>query len=478
MSIEHGLLSAIRDEPDDDGIRLVYADWLEEQGNIDRADFIRLQCQIATMDLDDPGRPAMELRAEDLLVAHRAEWTEGLPENIAHMTVFRRGFPEYAQVKAKRSEFLARIRGILALPLPPRTLDLKFKSTASLAEFNDLFEDDPRGVRLGITLQSREPGDEISRVLACQNILPHVRMLTMQADHSPGQIEQLSSCENLRCLKNLSYCDPRLTPGEADMLFHSKQFHLESFVRVQSSLDQNYAPSHYDYLGESDFSRLHSLGGGVRIDDEDEDGRHLVMQRLANNASIEGIRRLHLGGSNISHPDLAVVLQSPHAKNVRYLHVPLNESLGNGTGSAIAQSGLPLHALWTYGSGIRQQGFRTVIESPAGQSLRTLECGKGVAIGELFRDISLPHLRRLIALQCHITREDLFTMIKACPSLRHVDIRGSGIDHTNITEIFASGDIDRLHMLKIDRGDMNFLQRQAYDVRFPAMNDIPDWMPV
>ena len=39
--------NAIIENPDDDTPRLIYADWLEENGDPDRAEFIRLQCWIA-----------------------------------------------------------------------------------------------------------------------------------------------------------------------------------------------------------------------------------------------------------------------------------------------------------------------------------------------------------------------------------------------------------------------------------------------
>lgn len=41
------LLQNILDNPDDDLVRLVYADWLEEQGQGDRAEFIRVQVELA-----------------------------------------------------------------------------------------------------------------------------------------------------------------------------------------------------------------------------------------------------------------------------------------------------------------------------------------------------------------------------------------------------------------------------------------------
>lgn len=56
MSTNAGLLQAILDDPRDDGVRLVYADYLEErgrEGDLDRANFIR--AQIALAHLKEPG---------------------------------------------------------------------------------------------------------------------------------------------------------------------------------------------------------------------------------------------------------------------------------------------------------------------------------------------------------------------------------------------------------------------------------------
>src|SRR5262249_41365819 len=43
------LLNAILRQPEDDVVRLVYADWLEENGAPARAEFIRVQCRLATL---------------------------------------------------------------------------------------------------------------------------------------------------------------------------------------------------------------------------------------------------------------------------------------------------------------------------------------------------------------------------------------------------------------------------------------------
>lgn len=46
MTDHSSFLAAICADPDDDSLRLIYADWLEDQGDADRAEFIRVQCEL------------------------------------------------------------------------------------------------------------------------------------------------------------------------------------------------------------------------------------------------------------------------------------------------------------------------------------------------------------------------------------------------------------------------------------------------
>ena len=71
MSLEKGFLDAILREPGEPTHRLVYADWLEEQGDAERAEFVRAQCALARLD-DDDRRPALEQSERDLWKEYRA----------------------------------------------------------------------------------------------------------------------------------------------------------------------------------------------------------------------------------------------------------------------------------------------------------------------------------------------------------------------------------------------------------------------
>ncbi|MGF1582557.1 MAG: TIGR02996 domain-containing protein [Gemmataceae bacterium] len=70
------LFQAILDNPDDDTPRLVYADWLEENGDPDWAERIRIECELPTHEAEDIAPKLHELRKrrEQLIRKHREAW--------------------------------------------------------------------------------------------------------------------------------------------------------------------------------------------------------------------------------------------------------------------------------------------------------------------------------------------------------------------------------------------------------------------
>jgi uncharacterized protein (TIGR02996 family) len=91
MTQVDSLFQAILDDPDDDAVRLVYADYLEEHGEPQRADFIRVQIELALLPEGDPRRGDLEARERALLKEHEGEWVAPLGE-WAHFPEFHRGF--------------------------------------------------------------------------------------------------------------------------------------------------------------------------------------------------------------------------------------------------------------------------------------------------------------------------------------------------------------------------------------------------
>ncbi len=97
MTQHDALLAAVCAAPDDDLPRLVYADWCDENGHPDRAEFIRVQVAIAN---GAKGTKLAELQKleEGLLAENEVKWTESLREfaddYYSDPFRFRRGFVE------------------------------------------------------------------------------------------------------------------------------------------------------------------------------------------------------------------------------------------------------------------------------------------------------------------------------------------------------------------------------------------------
>ena len=85
------LLQAVIENPDDDAPRLVFADWLENHGERERAEFIRVQIELAKLPNEDNRRPELEQREREFLARNESEWIKPLRHCVLSWT-FHRGF--------------------------------------------------------------------------------------------------------------------------------------------------------------------------------------------------------------------------------------------------------------------------------------------------------------------------------------------------------------------------------------------------
>jgi uncharacterized protein (TIGR02996 family) len=75
---ERALLAAIVAAPDDDLPRLVYADWLEENGRPERAEFIRVQIELSRLGFSPIRHRTLTKRARQLVHLHDVNWKREL----------------------------------------------------------------------------------------------------------------------------------------------------------------------------------------------------------------------------------------------------------------------------------------------------------------------------------------------------------------------------------------------------------------
>jgi uncharacterized protein (TIGR02996 family) len=74
MDEREALVAAIAANPDDDTPRLAFADWLQEHGEDDRAEFIRLECERARLTEDDPRCHEIITHVKGLFTKHMDSW--------------------------------------------------------------------------------------------------------------------------------------------------------------------------------------------------------------------------------------------------------------------------------------------------------------------------------------------------------------------------------------------------------------------
>lgn len=138
MNEREALMRAICENPDEDAPRLVFADWLAEHGEEERAEFIRVQCEMVRVATNDVRFDELHRRAYELLGVFGDRWFAELPTPNEHImwthgnwlrgahgdwlsgTPFDRGFP--ARLWVRTAESLVVHAGDLFAATPVRRL--------------------------------------------------------------------------------------------------------------------------------------------------------------------------------------------------------------------------------------------------------------------------------------------------------------------------------------------------------------------
>jgi uncharacterized protein (TIGR02996 family) len=99
LTTDDDFVRTITENPEDDAVRLIYADFLEEHGQPERAEFIRVQCALARGG-NGPRRIELMERERLLLERHGLAWAGPL-RRLVRDWEFRRGFIDKVSVEAR-----------------------------------------------------------------------------------------------------------------------------------------------------------------------------------------------------------------------------------------------------------------------------------------------------------------------------------------------------------------------------------------
>ncbi len=187
MSDHDALLRAIGEHPEEDTPRLMYADWLEENDQPERADFVRNQIELAQVGLNSPDRSPLVRKNVRYLLDYVPYWKSLLPQIPGiEWGDFNRGLIEEVQAQSQHA-IIEHSRTIFSVPgihiLRLRWLDNGRKlarvpelallrslrlvaGRATGANLNDLLASEFLGKLTHLDLHGNAAGDSTAELLA------------------------------------------------------------------------------------------------------------------------------------------------------------------------------------------------------------------------------------------------------------------------------------------------------------------------
>jgi uncharacterized protein (TIGR02996 family) len=127
-TLEESFRQAIREQPDDDTPRLIFADWLDEHGQPERAEFIRTQIEQARLPEYTPKARLLEERWRTLLHEHGAGW-EAEIRSVCQRIGYKRGCVEWVGFDSLGDFLRAADRVFAPAPIRRLTIDKPWRRT-------------------------------------------------------------------------------------------------------------------------------------------------------------------------------------------------------------------------------------------------------------------------------------------------------------------------------------------------------------
>lgn len=420
MNHEQAFLQAIRETPHDDAPRLIYADWLEEQGGAvraARADFIRIQCRLDELPDDDPVRDRLEDEAADLLAEHEAEWTQPL-HGLAEDWRFSRGFVEHIRIRgenllthAERLFDFAPLHS-LHLLIPPKAVphlaacpQLQWVETLDFrrCSLNDRslqqLLTSPHLRRL--TALDLAGNSDIStpsvQALIHSPIFARMTRLDLSGNWSVGDraFRLLASASHAEKLRALSLSDTRITAASLRQLFQSSHLSGLTDLNIASINDPRAEGDTLlrDLIDTPLLGQLRSLNLSKTADPAG-------WRFLFASPQVSRLQKLYLRGREAERAHVEALVQSPYLKNLTTLDLG-GTNLYEESAQLLADSPnlAPLNYLDLNSNSIYDTGAKAIAESPYLTRLTLLDLGKngigGPGLQALASSANLARLKTL-----------------------------------------------------------------------------------
>jgi uncharacterized protein (TIGR02996 family) len=420
MSDEKGLLDDICANPDDDAPRLVYADWLEENGRPERAEFIRVQLALAGPEADGHRRGELRRREQELRQAHGDEWLQPLRELLGPKSTprFERGFP--AQLALGVRQFTDHAEELFRLAPAQDVKLLRLKQSnlkpAELAASPHL------GRLRTLDLNGSQIEDDDLAALLFSPHLGNLRALRI-GGNEVGQLtaRALVRPGGLTGLKELSLENTLLSSGMfgslLELLVPEPPFRLEALDLTHTSLDREAVTHLTRWPGLASLRALRLRGSAVGV---------WGTQALTASPHLGPLEELDLSGCSVGVNGYVALGRAGKLSSLRVLRLASNPGGLSGlphllSGGALAN----LRELDLQGSGIGNNGAAALAEWPGLASVRDLHLdNNGLTDVGIEALVTSPHLGelRVLSLVGSTVGDRGAKLLAGCPKLAGLEV--------------------------------------------------------
>lgn len=335
MTEADALRRAVVTYPDDDTPRLIFADWLDEHGQAERATLIRVQLEAARAEPWSPAARAADEHAKQLLARHGIDWFPAWAESV--QVGYHRGFIEQATIS---SHAFSRLAEPLFENEPVRELGLARPWA---------IDDDDFTTSLGPVFTS----SRLRQIHALD--LGHISI-------TPDELYGLLDCEHLRQLRSLALPGNPISPHWLTEFLAGQSF--SELVDLNLAHNAHLGPALVRGLTKADHRRLRrlDLSGMASLTSD-------LLQRLLALPAISRLEELQFGWPGgpsqpgpVAHLDLAWVVPW---RNLRLLDLT-GQWIGTQGVREIAAVREAIHLRWLSlaSNGIDADGVEWLCKSP------------------------------------------------------------------------------------------------------------------
>jgi len=455
MSLRDKFLSTIVENPDDDTARLVYADWLEEQGtaaDLARARLIRLQIELQELHDDATRRDMIVGECDQLIERYWSEWTQGFQADrftaSDYKAAFSRGFLSFVCLEEEDLDdpaldaLLARepithffMLGIDSFPETiadwkhlPRIRGLKFtgegENVKSLLRSPLL-----TGLQM-LDGTGRLEEDDIALIATDERFAGLMRLEIGYNNLDDRAVKMIALSETLSEIVALEYGSNRTTIAALETIAASPLAHRLKFIGLGQE-EWSDVPRLGSHAAEllAGFRSLQVINlSGQRIGDAGA-------EHLARSPHLAELKSLHLGQNNLGLRGLTALLSSPHLAGLEELDLSNNPTGCNWAAAFTRATPGRLRKLTLAGNEIDGATVELlantgVLQGVIELSLRGNPLGDQGAIA-LARSPHLAELRRLDLELCHIGEEGVAALAKSPTFARLEGVTGLKLAHNH-----------------------------------------------